>query len=133
MSQVRFENGKRVIERWNEVFEAVSAEPRRQLVLSLIDAGPGESVSLPECAVSPNVPAVPEQLRFQLHHRHLSLLADREFVEWEADPLVASRGPRFEEVAAVFEALQAHAGALPDSLVVGCQRLERERQFDAEE
>nr|WP_241154961.1 hypothetical protein [Halorubrum sp. CSM-61] len=51
-----------------------------------------------------------------------------EFVEWERDPLVASRGRRFDEVAVVFEALHSSASAIPDSLVIGCQRLEEERQ-----
>ncbi|GAB3669118.1 hypothetical protein [Halopiger thermotolerans] len=130
MSSVRFENGKRVIRNWDRVFEAVSAEPRRQIIVSLSDVSPDGSVPLPERAINPNAPADPEPLRRDLFHRHLPLLADYEFVEWEAEPLVASRGPRFAEVAAVFEALQSSAVALPDSLVIGCQRLEQERQFD---
>ncbi|RDI72430.1 hypothetical protein [Halopelagius longus] len=132
MPQIRFENGRRVIDRWDDVFRAVSAEPRRQVVLSLMEAGPGETVSLPENAVNPNVPEDSETLRYELHHCHLPVLADREFVEWETDPFVASRGPRFDEVAVVFEALQANSAGIPDSLVVGCQRLERERHLDSE-
>jgi len=128
MAQPRYRNGKRVIDRWNVVFEALSAEPRRQLVVSLLDATPSASVPLPESAVNPNVPPDPEELRRELRHRHLPKLADLEFVAWEQDPLVASRGPRFDEAAVVFEALQTNATELPDSLVVGCQRLERERQ-----
>lgn len=128
MAQPRYRNGKRVIEHWNDVFEALSAEPRRQIVVSLLDAPPSESVPLPESAVNPNVPPDPEKLRRELHHHHLPKLADLGFVAWEQDPLVASRGPRFDEAAVVFEALQSIAIELPDSLVVGCQRLERERQ-----
>lgn len=130
MSSVRFENGKRVIRNWNRVFDAVSAEPRRQIIVSLADVSADESVPLPERAINPNVPVDPESLRRDLLHRHLPLLADYEFVEWDTDPLVASRGARFAEVAVVFEALQSSAAALPDSLVIGCQRLEQERQFD---
>lgn len=130
---VRFENGKRVIERWDEVFEAVSADPRRQLVVSLLDAPADRSVPLPESAMNPDVPRPAAELRRELCHRHLPMLADAGFVEWQTDPFVAVRGPRFEEVAAVFEALQTNAAAIPDPLVVGCQRLERERQFDSEE
>lgn len=132
MTHARFENGKRTIERWDRVFEAVSAEPRRQLVVSLLDAPPDQSVSLPEHAANPNVPVDPESLRCELNHYHLPMLADMEFVEWETDPLVASRGPRFEQVAVVFEALQSNAVDIPDQLVVGCQRLERERQFSSD-
>jgi len=56
------------------------------------------------------------------------MLAEMDFITWETDPLVASRGPRFDEVAVVFDALHSTADSIPDSLVVGCQRLERERQ-----
>jgi len=128
MTQPRYRNGKQIIERWNDVFDALSAEPRRQLVVSLLDAAPSESVPLPESAVNPNVPPDSEVLRQELRHRHLPKLADLGFVTWDRDPLVAVRGPRFDEAAVVFEALQSNATELPDSLVVGCQRLEREQQ-----
>ncbi|WP_312909615.1 hypothetical protein [Natronosalvus caseinilyticus] len=128
MTMVRFENGTDTIRKWDDVFETLSAEPRRQLIVSLMDVSPDETVPLPERAINPDVPEDPEMLRMELYHRHLPFLADRGFVEWESDPLVASRGPRFEEVAVVFEALYAHADELPESLVLGCQRLEEERQ-----
>ena len=124
----RIENGERVIEKWDRVFTALSAEPRRQLVVSLLDAPPNESVPLPETAANPNVPIDPERLRQELVHQHLPMLAHQGFVDWERDPFVASRGPQFEEVAAVMDALQSSASDVPDSLVIGCQRLERERE-----
>jgi hypothetical protein len=128
MSQERFENGKQVIERWDQVFRAIAAEPRRQLVISLSDISPEESTPLPESAVNPNVPRDPEQLRKELVHNHLPLLEEMEFVEWETDPLAASRGPRFDEVGVVFDALESAALDIPDSLVIGCQQLEKARQ-----
>ncbi len=76
----------------------------------------------------PNVPPDPDTLRVRLRHVHLPMLAEMGFVTWEADPWRASRGPRFDEVGAVFEALQSDAIEIPDSLVVGCRRLEAERQ-----
>lgn len=128
MTQPRYQNGKRVIRRWDEVFRAVSAEPRRQIIVSLLDSSPEESVPLPESAVNPNVPVDPATLRQELHHCHLPMLSEMEFVTWQQDPLVAARGERFDEVGVVFEALQSNADAIPDSLVFGCQRLEQERQ-----
>ncbi|WIV67405.1 hypothetical protein [Natrialbaceae archaeon AArc-T1-2] len=125
---VRIENGRHVIKKWDQVFEILTAEPRRQLIVSLLDAPPGQSVSLPEHAVNPNIPADPEKVRRELHHCHLPMLADHGFINWETEPLVASRGPRFDEVAVVLTALHATATDIPDSLVIGCQRLERERQ-----
>lgn len=130
--ETRIENGRRVIERWDRVFDAISAEPRRQIIVALLDSEPEQPVPLPESAANPNVPADPERLRTDLHHRHLPMLAEMWFVEWESDPFTAVRGPNFDEVAVVFEALQAHATDVPDSLVIGCQRLERERQNDYE-
>ncbi|RQH01965.1 hypothetical protein [Natrarchaeobius oligotrophus] len=133
MSEVRFENGKRVIQRWDRVFRAASAEPRRQLIVSLLDVDEGDTVALPESALNPNVPVDPKALRQELYHTHLPMLSSMEFVEWSTEPFVASRGSRFGEVAAVFEALHSQASAVPDSLVVGCQRLECERQLDADD
>ena len=123
-----FENGKQVIERWDQIFRAISAEPRRQLVVSLLDHPPDESVPLPESAISPTVPSDPKELRTELVHKHLPMLTEIGLVRWDSDPLVASRGPRFDEVAIVFDALHARATEIPDSLVIGYQRLEEERQ-----
>ncbi|WP_255190752.1 hypothetical protein [Natronobeatus ordinarius] len=128
MTVERLEDGKRVIERWDRVFEALMAEPRRQLVVTLLDAGAGQPVSLPEAAMSPTVPPDRETLGTHLHHRHLPLLADSGFVRWEADPFRAWRGPNFEEVAVVVTLLQENAAVIPDTLVYGCRRLERERE-----
>ncbi|WP_254524816.1 hypothetical protein [Natrinema caseinilyticum] len=133
MTVERHKNGKRVIRRWDDVFKALSAEPRRQLIVSLADAPATQTVSLPESAINPNAPADPAVLTQELCHRHLPLLADFEFVEWEPDPLVASRGSRFDEVAVVFDSLHSAATDIPDSLVVGCQRLEWEQQLSAED
>ncbi|ELY45718.1 hypothetical protein C496_02212 [Natronorubrum tibetense GA33] len=60
-------------------------------------------------------------------------MADQGFINWETEPLVASRGPQFDEIAVVFDALHATATDIPDSLVIGCQRLEQERQTSFED
>ncbi|WP_317176072.1 hypothetical protein [Halomontanus rarus] len=133
MSQTRLENGKRVIQKWDNVFKAVSAEPRRQLIVSLLDVPPDQAVPLPESAINPNVPEEFKNLRQDLYHCHLPMLADSEFIEWESEPLVAYRGPQFDEVAMVFEALHSNATEMPDSLVVGCQRLEWEQQVSSDD
>ncbi|RLM63324.1 hypothetical protein [Halorubrum sp. Atlit-26R] len=122
------ENGKQVSESWDTVFKSLSVEPRRQLIVSLLDTPPDQSVPLPESAAMPNIPLDPEELRVELYHIHLPILAENGFITWETDPLVASRGPRFNELAVVFDALHSEAANIPDSLVIGCQRLEHERQ-----
>lgn len=123
-----FDDERRVIERWDRVFGALVAEPRRQLVVSLLETEPTEAVSLPEAAVNPDLSTDPERLRTELYHTHLPLLAEHGFVRWGTDPLRARRGPRFEEVGVVLDSLHRAAGDIPDSLVVGCRRLEAERE-----
>ncbi|MHB9288164.1 hypothetical protein ACKVMT_14140 [Halobacteriales archaeon Cl-PHB] len=131
MTTVCNETAEQVIERWNTVFKALSAEPRRQLVVALMDAPATESVPLPESATNPETVYDSDVLRQRLRHVDLPHLAEAKFVEWDDDPLTAWRGPRFEEVAVVMEALHDAAAAIPDSLVVGCTRLEMERQTDS--
>lgn len=120
--------GERVSENWDTVFRSLSAEPRRQLVVSLLDAPPGESVPLPESAAMSARKVDPEALRAELYHVHLPILAENGFIGWETDPLVAFRGSKFDRVAVVFDALHSAATEIPDSLVVGCRRLEREKE-----
>lgn len=124
------ENGKKVSEGWDAVFRALSANPRRQLLVSLLDAPPDRSVPLPESAVMPNVPLDPETLRAELYHVHLPMLEEMGFVIAESEPMVAARGPQFGQVAPVIDALHSEATSLPESLVLGCQRLESEQQAD---
>lgn len=118
-------DGERVVENWDRVFDTLSAEPRRQVVVSLLDAAPDEPIELPDAAINPRIPVDRDRLMTHLYHRHLPALADEGFVEWDHDRNVARRGPDFEQAAAVFEALQANVDALPDALVEGCKQLEQ--------
>lgn len=118
---------KRVIERWDAVFRALAAEPRRQLVASLGDAGEDEEIELPDAAQSPAVPVNADRLHSDLSHRHLPLLAAEGYVEWTREPFVAWQGPEFGDIGAVLGLLQDRAPDLPDGLVEGCYRLEYER------
>lgn len=126
MSSRHYRNGQRVSESWDTVFRALSTEPRRQLIATLADAAPTDSVPLPESAMMPNAPVSPDELEVELYHQHLPLLAEMGFVQWTKEPFVATRGPRFQEIASVITTLQSQADRLPDALVVGCQRLEQE-------
>ena len=81
MTGGRLALGQAVIEKWDAVFRACSAEPQRQLIVSLLDAAPGEAVSLPDHAMSPTVPQDFDSLRVDLRHNHLPLLERQGFVE----------------------------------------------------
>lgn len=116
-------------DRWNRVFDALAAEPRRRLADALLDVHDGNGVSLPAAAESPVGPT--ESLRVQLHHRHLPMLEAAGYVEWQREPFRAYRGPRFEELEAVLVALYANTTEIPDHLVSGCETLERRRGDDS--
>jgi len=115
---------RRVVQRWNEVLYALSAEPRRRVIISLMDGERGEAIELPEGAMSPNAEDDPEDLLTVLYHQHLPKLAEMGFIRWDDERKVVTRGPRFEQAAAVLRALEADASELPDELVHGCRRLE---------
>lgn len=120
-------DAERVIEGWDMLFSALSAEPRRQIILALSEAPPDRELSLPEAANPPYALRDPEQLYIELRHSHLPVLAEHGYVDWVRDPLRVSRGPHFEEAAVVFDALKEWADEIPDRLVHGCQRLEEQR------
>ena len=121
-------DAERVIRGWDRLFHALSAEPRRQIVVALLEAPPERELSLPEAANPPYALRDPKQLYVELQHSHLPVLAEGGYVEWERDPLRVARGPNFEAAAAVFRSLYDNAEEIPDSLVHGCQRLEEHRE-----
>lgn len=119
MVDARIGNETRANEKWDRVFRALSAEPRRQIVQSLLAAPADRALSLPEAAVPSTAVYCPEDLRRELCHSHLPLLADMGFVEWSGEPLEVSRGPQFDEVAVVFEVVESNATEFPESLQSG--------------
>ncbi|WP_312911176.1 hypothetical protein [Natronosalvus caseinilyticus] len=106
----------RVVERWNRVFEALSASSRRRLVASLLEVGPTESVALPEAAQRHEDGDDQRAVTIRLHHRDLPLLADGNYVDWSREPFCASRGDNFDELAAVLEAIETAAPTFPEQL-----------------
>lgn len=116
-----------LVERWDQVFTALSSDVRRTLLLSLADVPPDRRVLLPEAAASSLVATDREALTVELRQHHLPLLADCGYVEWTSEPFRAARGEAFEDVAVILETLLASASALPDELVMGCGRLEERR------
>lgn len=124
-------NGERAADSCNDVFDALAAEPRRRLLASLLEVAPGESVPLPEAAMAPATPIDAEKMRVGLYHRHLPTLAEAGFVDWETDPLVATRGPDFPAAAAVLEALESEGVIRPDSLRVDGRERPDGRRVDS--
>lgn len=108
-------------ERWDQLYEALSAEPRRMIISSLLDEPEERRLPLPAAAESPNQPRDAETLCIQLRHHHLPLLADAGYVRWEPDPFVVQRGPRFEEPACIIGLVTDSIDELPRSLINNCK------------
>lgn len=128
MTGERTGHAAEMVERWNRVFRALTAEPRRQIIVALMEAPSDRELNLPEAANPPFLRRDPEELYVDLIHSHLPALAEAEFVEWEREPLRVRRGPAFEEVAVVLEALQSHADEIPRQLTDHCHRLEEHKR-----
>ncbi|WP_276272684.1 hypothetical protein [Haloarcula litorea] len=128
MNQLADDAKQAMIDRWDRVFQTLSAEPRRQIVVALEEAPPDRALSLPEAANPSYLRRDPEELTVELVHSHLPVLARGDYVRWEREPFTVERGPAFEEVAVVFAALQDYATELPPQLTEGCQRLEERRR-----
>lgn len=105
--------------RWRWMFKTLSAAPRRQIIGSLLETAPDRSLSLPEAANMPEYRLSPEELRADLIHNHLPVMAEEGFIEWELEPLQVRRGPNFDDVASVLLAIDEY-DELPAHLTEGC-------------
>lgn len=106
---------------WNQVFDVLSAEPRREIIRSLLKEPQERRLSLPEAAASPNQSMDSETLAIQLRHHHLPKLADAGYVRWESDPFCVQRGPNFEEPAFIIQRVVDSVDEIPDSLINNCK------------
>jgi hypothetical protein len=114
-----------VVERWDQFMRQLSAQPRRQIIVSLMEAPRDSALPLPEAAVGDAETAAldgdgVERWTTILQHRHLPALAEAGYVRWSRDPFRVRRGPRFEEPAAVMRVLLSAEDRLPSTLVSGC-------------
>ena len=110
-------------ERWDQLYDALAAGPRRVIISSLGDEPEERRLPLPEAAMSPNQTIDAETLAVELHHHHLPKLANAGYVCWESDPFCVQRGPRFQEVWFVVETLFESVDEMPDSLINNCKNL----------
>lgn len=108
-------------ERWNQLFDALSAEPRREIIKSLIDVPQERRLPLPEAAESPNQSMDSETLEIELRHHHLPKLAEGGYVRWEGEPFCVQRGPNFAEPAFIVENVLESVDEIPQPLVNNCK------------
>lgn len=111
-------------ERWDQLYEALSAEPRREILISLSEAPKERRLPLPEAAASPNQSMDPERLSTELCHHHLPKLEEAGYVRWERDPFCVQRGPHFAEPALIVETVLDSVDQIPPSLMNNCKVLQ---------
>lgn len=101
---------------WDRVLQALAAQPRRQLVVSLLDADEDLWLALPEAAMASGHQGQ-EVTDIELWHRHLPVLSEPGYVEWREKPFSVRRGANFEEIGTVMEGLLRPDNDYPPELV----------------
>lgn len=112
-------------DRWDRVFNVLAAEPRREIIRSLLDEPHERRLPLPEATESPNQSMGTETFTLQLRHHHLPKLADAGYIRWESDPFCVQRGPNFEEPAFFIESVLESKDEIPSSLINNCKILQQ--------
>lgn len=109
-----------IYDRWDQFMYLLSAQPRRQIISTLMNAPEQEARALPDAATTPGRSTDPERFQIRLRQIHLPLLADASYVRWSGDPFEVRPGPRFEEPASVMEVLLSAEDRLAPALATGC-------------
>ncbi|MFP8952255.1 hypothetical protein ACLI4Z_04660 [Natrialbaceae archaeon A-arb3/5] len=108
--------------------DVLSAEPRREIIISLLEVPREQWLSLPEAAVSPNQSMDPETLALELRHHHLPVLTEAEYVRWKREPFCVQRGPHFAEPAFLVDTVFESMDEIPDSLTITVRSYEKSSQ-----
>lgn len=111
-------------DRWDQLFDVLSAEPRREIIGSLLDEPKERRLPLPDAAISPNQSIDPEKLDVELRHHHLPKLKDAGYVRWESEPFCVQRGPHFDEPALIVGKVFESLDDIPNTLFENCKVLQ---------
>ena len=111
-------------ERWDRLYTALSSEPRRMILYSLMNEPAERRLPLPDAAESSESSIEQETLSLQLRHRHLPKLAESGYIRWQSDPFCVQRGPYFDEPAAILDSVLERSEGLPQSLRADCRVLQ---------
>lgn len=111
-------------DRWDQLLVTLAADPRREIIRSLLSAPRESRLPLPQTAETANQSVDSETLILQLRHQHLPKLANAGFICWTDDPFCVQRGPNFEESAFLIEAILESIDQIPLSLVNNCETIQ---------
>ena len=89
--------------RLDELLGVLDHEYRRRILLALADSGDRAPPVRPSMADGDE----PDVLELELRHVHFPKLEAAGLVEWDRERDALSRGPRFDEVEPVLDALEA--------------------------
>lgn len=112
-------------ERWDQLFDVLSAEPRREIIKSLVDVPQERRLPLPGAAESPNQSMDAETFEVELRHHHLPKLAEQGYVRWDRERFCVQRGHNFAEPAFIMETVLESADEVPESLVANCKIIQK--------
>ncbi|RLM88460.1 helix-turn-helix transcriptional regulator [Haloarcula sp. Atlit-7R] len=101
----------------NELFEILSHEYRRRILLAVAQQNPQDEADITSEAVAEehgDDGDALEHVKTGLHHVHLPKLADAGFIDWDRDSGTITRGPRFEEIEPLLKLMHDHQDELPE-------------------
>ncbi|MFC7238571.1 ArsR family transcriptional regulator [Saliphagus sp. GCM10025317] len=97
------------------IFTALSAGPRRRILAELYDQ-PADGVQVPEAILNDGEER--RDLEIALHHKHLPLLDDYGFIDWDPETSRVMKGRRFDDLQPFLESLDDQA----DEVFIPCPR-----------
>ncbi|SDK44676.1 DUF7344 domain-containing protein [Natronorubrum texcoconense] len=92
-------------------FQILSNKQRRQLLTKLLESRNDTGVCVPEEVVDEDQQL--EEATLELRHRHLPLLEEAQFVEWNSSRHTVERGAKFGEIRPLLRLLTTNPHNLP--------------------
>lgn len=96
----------------DELFDALSDKKRRQVLLALLEADPGdESIAVGKDVLGTDTS---ESVVIELTHVHHPKLVEYDLIRWDRRRDRITEGPAFDDVRPALELLRDNPDALPD-------------------
>lgn len=104
--------------RTDRVFEALTAPPRRRVLLALLEGSPRSDDGIDPLNPGPADPSrgAVDADRIALVHKHLPKLDDLGYVDWYQTTGEIHRGENWDEIAPILRLLQDYRGDVPEEL-----------------
>jgi len=97
----------------DEYLRVLAHEHRRQLLTILLERGDQAEVAIPEAVVRDDTDR--DTVRLSFHHIHVPKLDELGLVEWDRDAGVVTKGPNFDDVRSLIEAVERVEASLNEA------------------